>query len=96
MTYGDGLSNVNLNKLLEFHKKHGKLATITAVQAIPRFGLIELDNDKVRGIMGLCYPAISVSGGGKVECNFSQSFTHDPKDIGLFGYDGIIPARDVL
>ena len=47
MTYGDGLSNVNLNKLLEFHKKHGKLATITAVQAIPRFGLIELDNDKV-------------------------------------------------
>ena len=46
--------------------------------------------------MGLCYPAISLSGGGKVECNFSQSFTHDPKDIGLFGYDGIIPARDVL
>eukprot|EP00942_MAST-04A_sp_MAST-4A-sp1_P012428 g12428.t1 len=56
----------------------------------------QLDNDKVRGLMGLCYPAISVSGGGKVECNFSQSFTHDPKDIGLFGYDGIIPARDVL
>lgn len=47
MTYGDGLSNVNINKLLEFHKRHGKLATITAVQAIPRFGLIELNEDKV-------------------------------------------------
>ena len=47
MTYGDGLSNVNLNTLLEFHRSHGKLATITAVQAIPRFGLIELNKDKV-------------------------------------------------
>ena len=47
MTYGDGLSNVNLNSLLDFHRAHGKLATITAVQAIPRFGLLELDNDKV-------------------------------------------------
>ncbi len=48
MTYGDGLSNVNLYKLLEFHKKHGKLATVTAVQAIPRFGLVELDDHKVK------------------------------------------------
>ena len=47
MTYGDGLSNINLNNLLEFHKKHGKIATITAVQAIPRFGLIELKKDLV-------------------------------------------------
>lgn len=55
-----------------------------------------LHDDKIRGVMGLCYPAISVSNGAKVECNFSQSFTHDPQAVGLMGYDGIIPARDVL
>jgi glucose-1-phosphate cytidylyltransferase len=37
-TYGDGLSNVNLEKLLEFHRSHGKLATVTAVRPATRFG----------------------------------------------------------
>jgi glucose-1-phosphate cytidylyltransferase len=38
LTWGDGLSNVNLDKLLEFHKSHGKLATVTAVRPPARFG----------------------------------------------------------
>ena len=42
MTYGDGLSNVNLNKLLNFHKKHDKLVTLTAVRPPARFGAIKL------------------------------------------------------
>ena len=49
LTYGDGVGNVDIKKLLEFHKKHGKLATVTAVQPQGRFGVLELnDEDKVR------------------------------------------------
>ena len=47
MTYGDGVSNVNLKKLLSFHKKHKKIATLTAVRPLPRFGNIKLDKNKV-------------------------------------------------
>ena len=42
MTYGDGLSNVNLKKLYKFHKKHKKLITLTAVRPPARFGAIKL------------------------------------------------------
>ena len=42
MTYGDGLSNVNLNKLLKFHKKNKKLVTLTAVRPPARFGVLQL------------------------------------------------------
>lgn len=47
MTYGDGLSNINLQDLLKFHKKHGKLATVTAVHPPPRFGGITLEENMV-------------------------------------------------
>lgn len=40
LTYGDGVSDVNLKKLLEFHHQHGKIATITTVQPVGRFGTI--------------------------------------------------------
>ena len=46
-TYGDGVSDVNITQLIEFHKKHGKLATVTAVLPPGRFGLLELDGDNV-------------------------------------------------
>ena len=42
LTYGDGLSNVNLNELLEHHKKFNKIATVTAVRPPPRFGTIHI------------------------------------------------------
>ena len=44
MTYGDGLANVNLRKLLKFHIKQKKLATMTAVRPPARFGKIKLNN----------------------------------------------------
>ena len=46
-TYGDGLSNVNLKKLLTFHKKHKKLITVTAVRPPARFGEILIEKSKV-------------------------------------------------
>lgn len=47
LTYGDGVSNVNLHDLLHFHKSHGKLATLTAVHPPSRFGKLDLDGDRV-------------------------------------------------
>jgi glucose-1-phosphate cytidylyltransferase len=47
LTYGDGLSDVNLDSLINFHKSHGKLITMTAVRPAARFGELELDSDRV-------------------------------------------------
>ncbi len=45
VTYGDGLTNLDINSLLAFHKAHGKLATVTAVRPPARFGGLSLDDD---------------------------------------------------
>lgn len=46
-TYGDGLGNVNLKSLLDFHEHQGKLATVTAVRPPARFGVLESENGLV-------------------------------------------------
>ena len=48
LTYGDGLSNINLNKLINFHKKNKKLITLTAVRPPARFGAIKIKNNVVK------------------------------------------------
>ena len=45
LTYGDGLSDVNIRDLVDFHKSHGKIATVTTVPPISRFGVLDLDRD---------------------------------------------------
>ena len=47
-TYGDGLGNVNLKTLLEYHNHQGKLATVTAVRPPARFGVLESHNGLVK------------------------------------------------
>jgi len=47
LTYGDGVSNVDLGKLMEFHESHGKMATMTIVRPPARFGHVELDGTRV-------------------------------------------------
>ncbi len=47
LTYGDGLSNVDLDKLIKFHKKNRKLVTLTAVRPPARFGTIKLKGNKI-------------------------------------------------
>ena len=47
LTYGDGLADINLDSLLNFHKKHGKLVTVSAVRPPARFGAIKLNGDRV-------------------------------------------------
>lgn len=47
LTYGDGICDVNLQKLLEFHRAHGRIATVTAVRPPARFGGLVFDGDMV-------------------------------------------------
>lgn len=47
LTWGDGVSNVNLDQLLAFHKSHGKLATVTAVRPPARYGRLDLEGNRV-------------------------------------------------
>jgi glucose-1-phosphate cytidylyltransferase len=47
LTYGDGVSDIDLDDLLAFHRAHGRLATVTAVRPPARFGGLELDGDQV-------------------------------------------------
>lgn len=45
MTYGDGVSDINIKELVEFHKSHGKIATMTAVNVGQQFGILEIGQD---------------------------------------------------
>ena len=47
MTYGDGVSNINLKKLLQFHKNNQKIATVTAVRPPVKFGEMKLEKSKI-------------------------------------------------
>jgi glucose-1-phosphate cytidylyltransferase len=48
VTYGDGVSNIDLHALLDFHRSHGKLATVTAVRPPARYGGVVFDGDMVK------------------------------------------------
>jgi glucose-1-phosphate cytidylyltransferase len=47
LTYGDGVCDIDIRKLLEFHRKHGRLATVTAVRPPARFGTMHFEGDQV-------------------------------------------------
>ena len=50
-TYGDGVADINIGKLLEFHKQHGRMATVTAVQPPGRYGALDINGAEVRGFL---------------------------------------------
>lgn len=47
LTYGDGLADIDLNKLLTFHRSHGKMVTVSAVRPVARFGELEIEGIRV-------------------------------------------------
>ena len=47
LTYGDGLSNINIDELISFHDSHNKMVTVSAVRPSARFGELDIDNNKV-------------------------------------------------
>jgi glucose-1-phosphate cytidylyltransferase len=48
LTYGDGVSDIDINTLENFHRSHGKMVTVTAVHPVARFGELEIDGDCVK------------------------------------------------
>jgi glucose-1-phosphate cytidylyltransferase len=52
LTYGDGVSDVNITELLKFHKSHGKLATLTATQPEGRFGALDFNGNNIQEFKG--------------------------------------------
>ena len=47
LTYGDGVSNVNIKELVDFHKNNNKLCTVTSVQPVGRFGVLQINNESL-------------------------------------------------
>ena len=88
MTYGDGLSNINLKKLLQFHKKNKKLVTLTAVRPPARFGAIKLKGNTVT-----YFKEKSKLDEGWINGGF---FVMEPKFLNFIKNDGTYLEREPL
>lgn len=83
LTYGDGLSNVNIEKLLTFHKSHGKIATLTGVNPPSRFGNLEIQESQVTSFLEKQTTQHGWINGGffVLEKEFYKYLSPDPKLI---------------
>jgi glucose-1-phosphate cytidylyltransferase len=88
LTYGDGVSDIDLQALLRFHRAHGKLATVTAVRPPARFGGLEFDGDLVRA-----FTEKPQSGEGWINGGF---FVLEPAVLDLIGGDNDSLEQDVM
>ena len=88
ITYGDGLSNINIKSLVDFHKSHGKIATITAVRPPARFGGLNIFNNKVTD-----FKEKPQSGEGWINGGF---FVCEPSIFNYLKDDNTILERDPL
>jgi glucose-1-phosphate cytidylyltransferase len=87
-TYGDGLSDVNISKLVEFHHDHGKLVTITAVKPPARYGALEMEGKKVTR-----FKEKPASEGGLINGGF---FVASPKSLKVIAGDQTSWENDAL
>ena len=88
-TYGDGVSNIDITKLIEFHRKSDSLATLTATNPPARFGVLEIGNDhKIHS-----FKEKPVSEDGLINGGF---FVLSPKVLELIEGDSTIWERDPL
>ena len=88
LTYGDGVSNIDIKKLLDFHDKHGKYATLTAVRPPARFGGLNLDDELVDK-----FSEKSPAGGGWINGGF---FVLEPQVIDYIEGDETVWERGPL
>jgi len=88
LTYGDGLADINLDSLLSFHKKHGKLVTVSAVRPPARFGAIKLNGDRVTSFKEKSY-----LGEGWINGGF---FVIEPAFFDFIGGDNTYLEREPL
>lgn len=111
LTYGDGVSDVNINELLNFHTAHGKICTITAIKPESRFGYLDFDGDKVLafrekskqdvGWINAGYMVLSakvfdyISGDVMLEQEPMKNLTRDG-EVMAFRHDGFWQCMDTL
>ena len=88
LTYGDGVSDVDIKKLLEFHKNHGKIATVTAVRPPVRFGELLIENSKVEQ-----FQEKPQAGEGWINGGF---FVFEPEIFNYIENDSTLLERDPL
>ena len=88
LTYGDGLSDVRVDDLLAFHRKHETLATVTAVSPEPRFGALEIDAQMVRRFREKPSDARQRINGG--------FFVFEPEVLSLLGGDDCVLEAEPL
>ncbi len=88
MTYGDGVSNVDIAASIDFHRKHGKLATVTAVRPMARFGSLDIAKGAVRRFIEK--PAAE---GGLINGGF---FVLSPKVIDFIEGDATLWEKEPL
>jgi glucose-1-phosphate cytidylyltransferase len=84
MSYGDGVSDVDINKLLAFHKSHGKMATVTGINPAARFGELKTDGDRVISFSEKPKNVEGLINGGYFVFNrtiFDHLFTDDSCDL---------------
>ena len=88
MTYGDGVGSVDLTALLKFHKSHGKLATMTAVQPPGRFGALQLNGNQIQSFVEK-----PQGDGGWINGGF---FVLNPKVLEQISSDGTLWEQEPL
>ncbi|UTD28409.1 glucose-1-phosphate cytidylyltransferase [Bradyrhizobium sp. WD16] len=88
LTYGDGVGNVDITKLLSFHRAHGRQATVTAVRPARRFGAITIDQARV-----VSFREKPEDDGGWINGGF---FILSPEVFGLIEGDSTIWERDPM
>jgi len=89
LTYGDGVSDINIKELVAFHQAHGKLATVTSIQPGGRFGALELgEHDLVRG-----FQEKPQGDGGWINAGF---MVIEPKVFDYIADDGTVLEKEPL
>jgi glucose-1-phosphate cytidylyltransferase len=88
LTYGDGVADVDLGALLKFHKQHGKIATVTAVNPPSKFGSLKLEGSRVKS-----FSEKPVEGEGKINGGY---FAMKKSVLRYIGGDATILEREPL
>jgi glucose-1-phosphate cytidylyltransferase len=99
LTYGDGLSNIDLNKLIQFHKSHGKILTITGVRPYGRFGEITVENNHVINFDEKPKVSNSIINGGFMIFNkkiFDYMSSKDDQDLETDLFKTLISLNELM
>jgi glucose-1-phosphate cytidylyltransferase len=88
ITWGDGVSNIDLHRLLRFHQRHGRLATVTAVRPPARFGRLQIEGDQV-----VCFEEKPQIGEGWINGAF---FVLEPGALDYIDGDSVMFEREPL